>query len=81
MQNLHSYNPMRRRSLIYVCIVLAAYLDAGAQALSPREVLDKYCVTCHNQSLKTAGLMLDRAELDHAGALALPARLAARPAL
>jgi mono/diheme cytochrome c family protein len=25
----------------------------------PRAVLDKYCVTCHNQRLKTAGLALD----------------------
>src|SRR5262245_39731674 len=24
-----------------------------------RETLEKYCVTCHNQKLKTAGLMLD----------------------
>ena len=26
---------------------------------APRAVLDKYCVTCHNQRVKTAGLMLD----------------------
>lgn len=33
-------------------------------AVSPyREVLDLYCVTCHNESLKTANLMLDQAEL------------------
>ena len=25
-----------------------------------RAVLDRYCVTCHNEKLKTAGLMLDR---------------------
>src|SRR5437762_491118 len=60
---------MRRSSLIYACILLAAgCLDAGAQARSPRAVLDQYCVTCHNQKLKTAGLMLDNADLDHAGA-------------
>jgi len=27
-------------------------------------MLDKYCVTCHNQRLKTAGLMLDTLNLD-----------------
>ena len=27
-------------------------------------MLDKYCVTCHNQRLKTAGLMLDTMNLD-----------------
>jgi mono/diheme cytochrome c family protein len=35
----------------------AAATLAGAGG--PRAVLDKYCVTCHNQRLKTAGLMLD----------------------
>ena len=44
-----------------VCAVLAAPL-AGAQATSPvdaRVFFDKYCVTCHNQKLHTAGLALD----------------------
>src|SRR5712691_11108198 len=29
-------------------------------ALSPRELLDRYCVTCHNEKLKTASLLLDK---------------------
>jgi hypothetical protein len=29
------------------------------QAPAPRAALDRYCVGCHNQKLKTAGLMLD----------------------
>src|SRR5947207_5514721 len=29
------------------------------QAPAPRAALDRYCVTCHNQKIKTAGLMLD----------------------
>jgi len=28
-----------------------------------RQVIDRYCVTCHNQKLKTAGLMLDEADI------------------
>ena len=32
-----------------------------------RPVLDQYCVTCHNQKLKTAGLMLDKLDLARAG--------------
>ncbi len=28
-------------------------------------MLDKYCVTCHNQQAKTAGLMLDKMDLNH----------------
>jgi hypothetical protein len=33
-----------------------------------RAVLDKYCVACHNQRLKTAGLQLDTLALDRIGA-------------
>ena len=43
---------------------------AGAQNVAPRVVLNQYCVTCHNQQLKVAGLMLDKADLDHVGASA-----------
>ena len=34
-----------------------------ASADSARAVVDQYCVTCHNQRTKTAGLMLDKADL------------------
>jgi mono/diheme cytochrome c family protein len=63
---------MSRRSLIYVFVALAAVasLDAAAQTITPRATLDQYCVTCHNQRLKTAGLMLDKADMDHVGASA-----------
>jgi cytochrome c551/c552 len=54
-------------------MLLAAALAHGQSAnsvASQRAVLDQYCVTCHNQKLKTAGLMLDKIELapvaDHA---------------
>ncbi len=33
-------------------------------ATPQRAMLDQYCVTCHNQQLKTAGLMLDKADLN-----------------
>src|SRR2546423_1881184 len=29
------------------------------ESAAPRAVLDKYCITCHNQKLRTAGLALD----------------------
>jgi len=32
-----------------------------------RRVIDRYCVTCHNQKLKTAGLMLDQANVASPG--------------
>src|SRR5262245_2153604 len=36
---------------------------AAPKSATARPVLDKYCVTCHNQRLKTAGLSLDTADL------------------
>ena len=46
-------------------------MSVGAAAQSPsanRALLDKYCVTCHNQRLKTAGLMLDKMDVGHVAA-------------
>jgi hypothetical protein len=34
----------------------------------PRALLDQYCVTCHNQRLKTAGLLLDKADVTNIAA-------------
>ena len=34
----------------------------SAQPASQRALLDQYCVGCHNQRLKTADLMLDKAD-------------------
>ena len=33
--------------------------SSSLNATAPRAVFDKYCVTCHNQKLRTAGLSLD----------------------
>ena len=39
----------------------------GQTAASPeplsRAVFDRYCITCHNERLQTAGLMLDRLDI------------------
>src|SRR5438874_1073284 len=35
--------------------------------VSSRALLDKYCVTCHNDKRKTAGLMLDKMDVEHVG--------------
>jgi len=40
---------------------------ASAAAPSAREILNKYCVTCHNARLKTAGLLLDSLDVDNVG--------------
>ena len=39
-------------------------IPAGATASSARALLDRYCVTCHNERTRTAGLTLDRDTMD-----------------
>src|SRR5262245_62006309 len=40
----------------------------GTVPPGPRGVIDRYCVTCHNERLKTAGLMWDTLDLARGGA-------------
>jgi len=49
---------------------MSAQAPAGATPAppTPRVFFDTYCVTCHNQKLKTAGLMLDKLDLTNPGA-------------
>src|SRR2546426_10316464 len=44
--------------------------DRLPSAVVPRAVIDQYCVGCHNERLKIVGLMLDKADIDHAGSRA-----------
>src|SRR6476469_6693570 len=73
--------PERRRRAIATsvqCAVVAAVvmtaggqratLQAPADSGPARAVLDRYCVTCHNQRTRTAGLTLDRLDLTHVDA-------------
>ena len=51
-------------------LVAAAVVRGGAQAPEPPQkpaLLTQYCITCHNQRLKTAGLLLDTMDVDHVG--------------
>ena len=41
--------------------------NTGSPVSSQRGVLNTYCVTCHNEKLKTAGLMLDKLDIDRVG--------------
>ena len=48
-------------------IAVAAPLHAAAGTEAPsRALLDRYCVTCHNERLQTAGVMFDRVDIDRA---------------
>ena len=40
---------------------------ANTPAVAPRATFDKYCVSCHNEKLKTAGLMLDKLDVTNVG--------------
>jgi Protein of unknown function (DUF1592)/Protein of unknown function (DUF1588)/Protein of unknown function (DUF1585)/Protein of unknown function (DUF1587)/Protein of unknown function (DUF1595)/Cytochrome C oxidase, cbb3-type, subunit III len=64
---------MRRFLVVLMFVVLGSSLSMSPSA-SPqtsvssstpyRALLDQYCVTCHNERAKTAGLMLDKMDLD-----------------
>ena len=50
-----------------VAMTVAAPPHAAAQTEAPsRALLDRYCVTCHNERLQTAGVMFDRVDVDRA---------------
>src|SRR5437773_765619 len=70
----HTYwgKRVRRTSIgaVIIGVFIVSFLPGGqtaapqnqptaSNALAPRAILDKYCVTCHNQKLRTAGLALD----------------------
>ncbi len=46
---------------------LLAQETAGTPAVTARALLDRYCVTCHNERLGTAGLALDTVDPAHVG--------------
>src|SRR5262245_2864293 len=41
--------------------------EAGPHGLEARALIDRYCVTCHNERLKTAGLLLDKLDTTQIG--------------
>jgi mono/diheme cytochrome c family protein len=56
---------------IAIAVATAGSLQAAGPQQSPtadaatyRAVLNRYCVTCHNDKLKTAGLLLDKMDVD-----------------
>ena len=54
-----------------VLIGIASAFTLGAQTAAPttpRAFLDKYCITCHNQKLHTAGLAFETLDLTKPGA-------------
>src|SRR3972149_7067721 len=65
---------MLRTILLWTGILLAGYLPAASSqsqnAAAPpsstnRALLDRYCGTCHNQRSATAGLALDKLNIEN----------------
>ena len=48
--------------------VPAVQTAANAPAAPSRALLDRYCVSCHNERLRTADLLLDQVDLERVGA-------------
>ena len=48
--------------------VQAASMVAASAATDARAFLDRHCVACHNERLRTANLLLDEADVAHIGA-------------
>ena len=49
--------------LAFLGSVLTAFAQTASTPPTPRQFLDKYCITCHNQKLHTAGLTLDTVDI------------------
>ena len=65
---------MFKRLALAGCIAAASVSFVSGQAARPasststhRAVLDQYCVTCHNETLRTGGLLLDKLDLARLG--------------
>src|SRR5262245_20539604 len=62
---------MLKKALIFISVawvsngLLQPAPQRDAQVSSHRAVLNRYCVTCHNEKLKTAGLMLDKLDVEN----------------
>ena len=75
---MNRHNGMRSIKPVFIigCLLTALPLypqPAHAQsqtATDARKILDQYCVTCHNQRLKTAGLTLDTLDVANPSAAA-----------
>jgi hypothetical protein len=55
-------------SFLVAAIAVLPVVESDAQqaAAPPKStLLNQYCITCHNQRLKTAGLLLDSMDFDH----------------
>src|ERR1700737_521300 len=65
---MRARSAMRARRILFFLLPLLCGQTAAPQlqlAATPRAIFDQYCIGCHNERLKTAGLMLDKLDLAH----------------
>src|SRR5438132_11398666 len=55
-------------SVGWVLALLLNIQSSAQQASAPQSVLDTYCITCHNQRLRTGGLALEGLDVTTPGA-------------
>ena len=62
-----SFYPIRAAGFFPCGLLLCGVTAFGFQPpkTPARELVNSYCVSCHNEKLKTAGLALDRADAEH----------------
>jgi mono/diheme cytochrome c family protein len=70
-------NPMTQamKRAFIACTLLLTLAGVPLRAQQPsaaqhRALVNQYCITCHNEKLKTGDLMLDKLDLEHVGAQA-----------
>jgi Protein of unknown function (DUF1592)/Protein of unknown function (DUF1588)/Protein of unknown function (DUF1587)/Protein of unknown function (DUF1595)/Protein of unknown function (DUF1585)/Planctomycete cytochrome C len=60
---------LRRLSMTCgVAIFAATFASAQTPKAAPRALLNQYCLTCHNEKLKTGNLALEKMDVDHVAA-------------
>ena len=55
------------KAALQVCVFMLFVPLWSFPQQQPAQVFTKYCTTCHNERLKTAGLVIDPASLTHVG--------------
>src|ERR1700690_344213 len=63
---------MRARYLLWIATIAATPIAALAQqdSTAQQTILNKYCITCHNEKLRTGGLSLQNSDLSRLPAAA-----------
>ncbi len=68
MRNAQSARPSPESAIRHppsALVIVAPARPSGDAQPAGRQLLDRYCVTCHNQRTRTAGLTLDTMDVDH----------------